>query len=109
MNVSYDLYLTPYFIHRNGTIEDYTQQLEPYGYRTMFDIFRTCLLTILLCTWAALHSNIPSYDHWAFRLWYRTNLFLVALVTPDLVILWAAKQFFAARALAKEYEGVPRL
>ena len=101
MNITKDLYLTPYLTLRNGTQIDATKELEDYGYRTMWDIFRSCALTILACTWATIHSNIASSSHRCSpsNLYYKVQLWVVALIMPDMMLLWSAKQFFAARRL----------
>ena len=95
MNVTKDLILTPYFIRPNGTKFDATEMLQPYGYRTLFQIVKSCALTIFACTWATMHPNIPS----KFR--YRAHLWIVDLIIPELLLLWAAKQYFAAWSLVK--------
>ena len=96
MNVTNDLILVPYFIYSNGTMVDETKALEPYGYRTLVDIIRSCLLTVFACTWSTLHPNVPAL------FWYKVKLWIVTLMMPELLLLWAAKQFFAAQHLAKE-------
>lgn len=109
MDIAHNLVLVPYYISANGTLVDYTQVLAGFEYRTMSDIVRICLLTTLVYTWAALHSNIPPRRGLCYRTWYRANLVLVAFVMPDLIVLWAAKQYWASRALVMQYKGTYRL
>ena len=99
MNITKNLFLTPYLILSNGTQIDATKELEDYGYRTMWDIFRSCMFTILACMWAIIHSNIPSRRGWLANFFYKWQLWIVAIIMLDLLLLWSAKQFYAARKL----------
>ena len=104
MNVTEDLILTPYRI-LNGIKVDWTKELEPYGYRTMWQIIQSCVLTIFACTWVTIHPNIPSH-RWPFsKFCYRVYLWIVDLIMPELLLLWASKQYIAAQNLRKK-EGV---
>ena len=107
MNVTKGLILTPYLTFSNGTTIDATQKFEPYGYRTMGDIIRTCALTVFACTWATIHPNIPSHRCSPSKLHYKLHLWIVNLIMPELLLLWAAKQYLAARKLAKK-KGMSR-
>jgi len=76
------------------------------GCRSLGDIIRSCILTILLCTWGSMHPNIPSPDErWPRIAWRRTGLMIVALIAPEAVIGWALRQRLAAAQLAKERKG----
>ncbi|KAJ8080720.1 hypothetical protein PM082_017554 [Marasmius tenuissimus] len=75
--------------------------------RTTRDIIWTCLSVIFLCTWTSVHPNVPSIprsDHWALVLWDQTKIFFVALIAPELIVLWSIRQWFAARKMAKVYQ-----
>lgn len=112
MYINKDLILVPYYISPNGTKVDWTNKLEPYQYRTLWDIIRTCALTVFACTWVTIHPNIPSCKTWLSRFCYKVQLWMVDLVMPELLLLWAAKQFIAAQDLKKEgvsYRCFPRL
>lgn len=49
------------------------------------DILSTCLITIALCIWSALHLNVASDDGWYARLWAKIFWLLLGLVAPELV------------------------
>jgi hypothetical protein len=79
---------------------------DPDGCRSLWDIIRSCVLTILLCTWAAVHPNIPSPDErWPRIAVRRIGLMIAALVMPEVIIGWALRQRLAAVRLAEEHKG----
>ncbi|KAF8581885.1 hypothetical protein K439DRAFT_1392285 [Ramaria rubella] len=74
--------------------------------RTLWDIIWSCLATVLLCTWVAIHPNIPGLDEGRFRIALRRlGMFVVALIAPELVVAWAMRQWLAARKIAKQHRG----
>jgi len=76
---------------------------DPNGCRSLGDIIRSCILTILLCTWVSMHPNIPSPDErWPRIAWRRAGLMILALIAPEVVIGWALRQRQAAAELAEE-------
>jgi len=81
---------------------------DPDGCRSLVDIIRSCILTILLCTWVSIHPNIPSPDdRWPRIAWRRAGLMILALIAPEVVIGWALRQRLAAAELAEEHKGEP--
>ncbi|KAH9961903.1 hypothetical protein BC827DRAFT_1341506 [Russula dissimulans] len=79
---------------------------DPNGCRSLGDIIRSCILTILLCTYVSMHPNIPSPDErWPKLALRRVGLMLLALFVPEAVIAWALRQRQAAVELAKEHKG----
>jgi len=79
---------------------------DPNGCRSLVDIIRSCILTILLCTWVSIHPNIPSPDErWPRIAVRRAGLMLLALFVPEAVIGWALRQRLAAAELAEEHKG----
>ncbi|KAG1721808.1 hypothetical protein EDB19DRAFT_1960059, partial [Suillus lakei] len=72
--------------------------------RTLWDILLSCGLTLFACTWTAIHTNIPGMDEGKFAITSRRLFIMVtALMAPELIITWATRQFFSARAAAKEF------
>jgi len=79
---------------------------DPNGCRSLTDIIRSCILTILLCTWVSMHPNIPSPDErWPRLVWRRVGLMLLALITPEAVVGWALRQRQASAELAMKHKG----
>jgi hypothetical protein len=89
--------------------------------RTAEEIIYSCLAVIFACTWVAIHPNIPrkfsgilsdSYEtgdsftvHSAVVTLRNVLVMILALIAPELIILWAIRQWFAARQIAKDYES----
>ncbi|KAH9959071.1 hypothetical protein BC827DRAFT_526503 [Russula dissimulans] len=79
---------------------------DPNNCRSLWDIIRSCALTIFLCTWVSVHPNIPSPDEgWPRVTIRRVGLMLATLVVPEAIIAWALRQRLAASQLAKQYKG----
>ncbi|TDL17938.1 hypothetical protein BD410DRAFT_775534 [Rickenella mellea] len=74
--------------------------------RTTSDIIWSCLTTIFACTWVAIHPNIPAPYESLFEIGLRRlGIVIMALIAPELVILWAMKQWIISRRLAKEHHA----
>ncbi|KAJ7700352.1 hypothetical protein B0H17DRAFT_1128772 [Mycena rosella] len=71
----------------------------------MFDIVLGCLTTIFACTWISVHPNVPPPDQSYLALvWRRLRMMLVAVIAPELIVGFAARQFFVARKFSKDYD-----
>lgn len=74
--------------------------------RTIWNIVWSCLVTIFACTWVAVHPNIPDPDEkWVRIASRRVGITIMALIAPELVIVWAIRQWINARKLAQMYKG----
>ncbi|KAF5334702.1 hypothetical protein D9758_017249 [Tetrapyrgos nigripes] len=87
--------------------------------RTTEEIIYSCIAVVFICIWVAIHPNIPRKFSWSGReivsnseypavrsavVTLQNILFmLLALIVPELIIMWAMQQWFAARAIAKKY------
>ncbi|EAU86174.2 hypothetical protein CC1G_03385 [Coprinopsis cinerea okayama7 len=71
------------------------------NYRSTIDIVWMCLTTIFACTWISVHPNIlsPHSTHWQ-RLRQRLVLFAWALICPELMLMWAYRQWVGARRIS---------
>ena len=74
--------------------------------RTILDIIWSCAGTIFLCTWVALHPNIPGPNEssWGMAS-HRAKLVVLLLIIPELGIIWAIFQWSVARRLEKKYQS----
>lgn len=89
--------------------------------RTIWNIIWSCLATIFVCIWAGVHPNMPvprkpsqsDERTWLDRLgkwwdyWWpsaKNRMFIAgwALLAPELILVWAIRQRFTARAIAME-------
>jgi hypothetical protein len=74
--------------------------------RTVWNIVWSCLVTIFACTWIAIHPNIPSLDERLFTIALRRlKIMVMALLAPELVIMWSIRQWLVAHRLAKKYQS----
>ena len=74
--------------------------------RTVWNIIWSSLSTIFACTWVACHPNIPALDAtWLQRKGGRFKMFVIALLVPEVIVLCAMRQFFAARYMGQELQN----
>ncbi|KAJ7831576.1 hypothetical protein B0H13DRAFT_2431531 [Mycena leptocephala] len=72
--------------------------------RKLFDIVWGCLATIFACTWVSVHPNVPAPNQSRLVLfWRRLRMMLIAVIAPELMVGFAARQFFAVRELSREF------
>jgi len=98
-------------IQADRTIDQSTPALcsasDIHHCRTVWNIIWSCLVTIFGCTWVAVHPNIPNAEEkWFTTALRRLQLMVMALIAPEIVILWAMRQWMAARSLAKKHKSM---
>ncbi|KIK51321.1 hypothetical protein GYMLUDRAFT_181581 [Collybiopsis luxurians FD-317 M1] len=72
--------------------------------RTLFQIIWSCVSVLIACTWVAIHPNVPSPREGVLNiLATKIGIMIVTLIAPEIVVLWAARQWFSARELAKRH------
>ncbi|KAJ7761222.1 hypothetical protein DFH07DRAFT_740361 [Mycena maculata] len=73
--------------------------------RTLFHIIWSSLTTIFLCTWVSLHLNVPPpRQGFQARVWRKLRMMLFALIAPEVMLGFAARQYFiASRFTTREY------
>ena len=86
--------------------------------RTIWNIIWGCIITIFLCTWVAVHPNVPCpkkreeenrFQRWIWNpllsfVEHRLPLFVCALLVPEYVLAWAIRQYLSARKIANGNE-----
>ncbi|KAJ7592047.1 hypothetical protein C8J56DRAFT_1131469 [Mycena floridula] len=76
-----------------------------YNCRKLYDIIFDCVATILACTWVSVHPNVPPPEFGVFkRICRRLLMMLVAIIAPEIVVFFAARQFMFARKFAEEFD-----
>jgi hypothetical protein len=66
--------------------------------RTIWNIVWSSLVTLFACTWVAVHPNVPaSTDGTLAKLKQRAKLLLTAVIAPELIIMFAMRQWVRAR------------
>jgi hypothetical protein len=74
---------------------------DPPG-RGTFDLLSSCIITMSLCVWTAIHINIyPEHIPFWTRFWHKIGWATLALIAPECVLWRAADQFRTARLLSK--------
>ncbi|KAJ7346141.1 hypothetical protein DFH08DRAFT_1008091 [Mycena albidolilacea] len=72
--------------------------------RKLFDIIWGCLATIFAATWVSVHPNVPPPNQSRLALfWRRLRMMLMAIIAPEVMVGFAARQFVTARWYSKEY------
>ncbi|KAM0809555.1 hypothetical protein AB5N19_09899 [Seiridium cardinale] len=79
---------------------------EPDG-RGTFGIIKTCVLTLALCVYTALHLNIPHPDaSQANKCWTKTQWVLMGVFAPEYIVYVAWTQNRRANQLSKDLEAI---
>ena len=73
---------------------------EPQG-RGTWSILWSCLATIFISTWSALHLNVPKRHGRSYLLFRKIRWMLLAVVAPEAILAHSASHFFKARDLLK--------
>lgn len=79
-------------------------QPEPPG-RGTWSILWSCLATIFICTWSALHLDVPEDHGVGYLLFRKIRWMLVAATAPEYLLWTSASNFLEARDLSKYLEA----
>lgn len=75
---------------------------DPDG-RGTFSLVVSCLSTLLLCVYSAMHLNLPMYHESGARyVWRYCKWALIGVLGPELVVWTAWRQYISAHALRNE-------
>jgi len=86
----------------NSTSETVGWVSDPDG-RGTFGLILSCVVTLGLCVWSAMHLNIPALGETEKDLWIKGIKWgFWGVTAPELVIYAAWKQFYSARLLQEE-------
>lgn len=104
---------THFIVSSSTVLVDSAAECNTLGHcRTIWDIIWSCLITISICIWVAVHPNIPQIkpqrEHWWEGLIDKAKAFvnrvavaLLALLAPEFIFVWALRQLLSARIIAK--------
>ena len=82
-------------------------QGDPNG-RGTWTILWSCLATIFICTWSALHLDVPNRHEWWYLMLRKLGWMCIASTAPEIVLLYAAENFFLAQKLSKHLKNQDR-
>lgn len=75
--------------------------------RGTIGLLTTCLLTLFICVWTAIHLNVfPQNASWLRRLVHKLGWALLALFAPEVVVWRAISQWESARGLANRHNEI---
>lgn len=78
-----------------------------FTHRSKWNIIWSCFATLFACSWVAIHPNVPAQSDSSMRRFLRRLMIMAyVLVIPEAVIYWAARQWWAARNIAKKHKSV---
>ncbi|KAL8826714.1 MAG: hypothetical protein Q9170_007301 [Blastenia crenularia] len=78
---------------------------EPNG-RGTWSLLSTCLVTISLCVWSAVHLNVPQHERTHSQHWRKVKWLVLGLFAPELVAYVAWQQRQEAKKLCREVRAV---
>ncbi|KAK0616985.1 hypothetical protein B0T14DRAFT_498097 [Immersiella caudata] len=88
----------------NGELLSWVQ--EPDG-RGTFGILKSCVITLVLCVYTALHLNIPpANSSKSFLLWRKAKWILVGLFAPEVVVYIAWDQRQRVKRLSGDVSSI---
>ncbi|KAI9669492.1 MAG: hypothetical protein M1829_005081 [Trizodia sp. TS-e1964] len=98
------LYVPPAKATNSSTTPTVGWVSDPSG-RGTFSLISTCIITLGLCVWSAMHLNIPSRDESTAQIWIRNFKWgLIGVVAPELVVYSAWRQYSSAQTLHIEVQ-----
>jgi hypothetical protein len=66
------------------------------------DLLWSCLATIFICTWSAMHPNLPGRDDSERTIfWRKVGYMAMAVVTPEIIAVIAWDELREVRDLRK--------
>ncbi|KAF8802868.1 hypothetical protein BYT27DRAFT_6749375 [Phlegmacium glaucopus] len=73
--------------------------------RSEWNIVWSCFATLFACSWISVHPNIPAPSDSSTRIFVRRLMIMgCTLIAPEMLITWAARQWYAAHDIAKRHE-----
>ena len=82
---------------------------EPNG-RGTWSILYSCVFTLTLCVWSAIHQNIPRRGEGKIWQWLRkTKWVFIAIFAPELVLYSAWQQYYLAQRFRKDMMNIWRV
>ena len=71
--------------------------------RGTWSLLYSCVFTLVLCVWTAIHLNIPSYQESLMSQWLRKlKWVLLAIIAPELGVYTACEQYSQAKRLTDQ-------
>ena len=85
----------------DGEVETVGWQSDPNG-RGTFSLVSSCVLTLTICVYSAMHLNVPPRNECILQFWLRNIRWgLLGIFGPELVVFIAWKQYHSAKSLVR--------
>ena len=89
---------------RSSGISGWVSQPEQRG---SIDIIWSCLATLFVCVWVMIHLNVPAHNDSNWTLFVRRSRWLLlAILAPELVMLFASGQWASAKQSVSEMKAL---
>ena len=93
---------------RAQTIETVGWQSDPNG-RGTFTLASSCIFTLIICVYSAMHLNVPPRQESTVQSWLRNIKWgLLGIFGPELVVFIAWKQYLSAKSIGRRAQLDPR-
>lgn len=74
--------------------------------RQRLDLIWACIATILASSWVSVHPNLPHpEDSKVKKTLRRVELMFWAIISPELIIYWAMRQWYGAWWMKNEFQS----
>ncbi|KAF4616713.1 hypothetical protein D9613_008835 [Agrocybe pediades] len=96
--------LTALSPHNNDMFTTGSNDSDSVCSRTRLEIIWSCFATILAASWVSVHPNMPGPNvSKVKKTLRRIDIMLWAIITPELIIYWAMRQWYGARQMEKGF------
>ena len=103
--LTYSQLLRPVIASTNNTIVSGWVE-DPDG-RGTFTIASSCILTLSLCVYTAIHLNVRPYQKTELQSWIETTKWVVfGILAPEFLVFVAWRQYVSAMALDRIVRGL---
>ena len=86
-------------------VETVGWQSDPDG-RGTFTLVSSCVFTLTICVYSAMHLNVPPRRESVLNFWLRNIRWaLLGIFGPELVVFIAWKQYLSAKAVVKRSQS----
>ena len=92
----------------NATLQIQAQWHSEPGTRGTFALLSSCLVTLFLCVWTAVHLNLPQHKSKHLQKWRKLKWLLIAAFAPEIVAWNAWEQRRQVNALTQEMRSLYR-
>lgn len=86
--------------YNSSHVEKYVGYVKDPNGRGTISLVLSCLLTLVLCVWSALHLNVPERNRKGITtIWINFRWILAGIYSPEMVVFAAWRQWCSARML----------